>query len=216
VSNDILQPLDFINLIECVNYIKGKQTNKRKYEAKRCNDVLKLIHTDICGPFPKATRNGHRYFITFIDDYSRYGHIYLIKEKAEALDKFQSFKMKVELQLNKRIKAVRSDHGGEYYGRYNGSGEQHQGPLIRYLEECGIVPQYTLLGFLAMNGVTERRNRTLKDMVRSMIARTILPENLWGEALKTATYILNKVPTRATNKNPFEIWVGHKPSLNHF
>ena len=121
VANDILQPLDFTNLNECVNCIKGKQTNKRKYDAKRCNDVLELIHTDICGPFPKATRNGHRYFITFIDDYSRYGHIYLIKEKAEALDKFQSFKAEVELQINKRIKAVRSDRGGEYYGRYDGS-----------------------------------------------------------------------------------------------
>jgi hypothetical protein len=134
VSNDILKPLDFTNLNECVNCIKGKQTNKRKYEAKRCNDVLELIHTDICGPFPKATRNGHRYFITFIDDYSRYGYIYLIKEKAEALDMFQSFKAEVELQLNKRIKAVRSDRGGEYYGRYDGSGEQCPGPFAKYAE----------------------------------------------------------------------------------
>eukprot|EP00253_Pinus_taeda_P017328 PITA_17328 len=121
VSNDILQPLDFTNLSDCVNCIKGKQTNKRKYDAKRCNDVLELIHTNICGPFPKATRNGDRYFITFIDDYSRYGHIYLIKEKAEALDVFIKFKTEVELQLNKRIKSIRSDHGGEYYGRYDGS-----------------------------------------------------------------------------------------------
>ena len=215
VSNDILQPLDFTNLSDCVNCIKGKQTNKHKYDAKRCNDVLELIHTDICGPFPKATRNGDRYFITFIDDYSRYGHIYLIKEKAEALDVFIKFKTEVELQLNKRIKSIRSDRGGEYYGRYDGSGEQRQGPFAKYLEECGIVPQYTLPGSPAMNGVVERRNRTLKDMVRSMIARTTLPENLWGEALKTAAYILNRVPTKAANKTPYELWVGRKPSLNH-
>jgi GAG-pre-integrase domain len=80
VSNDILQPLDFKNLNECVNYIKGKQTNKRKYDVKRYNDILELIHIDICDPFSKATRNDHRYFITFIDDYSRYDHIYLIKK----------------------------------------------------------------------------------------------------------------------------------------
>eukprot|EP00253_Pinus_taeda_P012396 PITA_12396 len=133
----------------------GKQTNKCKYDAKRCNDVLELIHTDICGPFPKATRNGNRYFITFIDDYSRYGHIYLIKEKAEALDVFIKFKTEVELQLNKRIKSIRSDRGGEYYGRYDGSEEQRQGPFAKYLEECGIVPQYTLPGSPAMNGVAE-------------------------------------------------------------
>ena len=121
----------------------------------------------------------------------------------------------MELQLNKRIKSIRSDRGGEYYGRYDGSGEQRQGPFAKYLEECGIVPQYTLPGSPAMNGVAERRNRTLKDMVRSMIARTTLPENLWGEALKTAAYILNRVPTKATNKIPYELWVGRKPGLNH-
>jgi hypothetical protein len=78
------------------------------------------------------------------------------------------------------------------------------------------MPQYTLPGFPAMNGVAERCNHTLKDMVRRMIACTTLPENLWGEALKTAAYILNRVLTRATNKTTFEIWVGHKPSINHF
>jgi hypothetical protein len=69
-------------------------------------DVLELIHTDIYGPFPPATRNGHVFFISFIDDYSRYGYIYLIKEKAQVLDTFKSFKSEVELQLNKRIKCV--------------------------------------------------------------------------------------------------------------
>jgi transposase InsO family protein len=216
VSNEILEPLhDFSDLNNCVNCIKGKQTNLRKYEAKRCSQVLELIHTDICGPFPTPTRNGQRYFITFIDDYSRYGYIYLIKEKAQALDMFKSFKAEVELQLNKRIKAIRSDRGGEYYGRYDGSGEQRRGSFAQFIDECGIVPQYTLPGSPAMNGVSERRNRTLKDMVRSMMSRTTLPQNLWGEALKTAAYILNRVPTKATNKTPYEIWNGRKPNLKH-
>ena len=108
------------------------------------------------------------------------------------------------------------DHGGEYYGRYDGSGEQHPGPFARYLEECGIVPQYTMSGSPSMNGVVERRNRTLKDMVRSMICHSNLPESLWGEALKTATYILNRVSTKTAAKTPYELWVGRKPSLKHF
>ncbi|RVW88555.1 Retrovirus-related Pol polyprotein from transposon TNT 1-94 [Vitis vinifera] len=123
---------------------------------------------------------------------------------------------KVELQLNKRIKSVRFDHGGEYYGRYDGSGEQRPGPFAKYLEECGIVPQYTMPGSPSMNGVAERRNRTLKDMVRSMISHSTLPEKLWGEALKTAAYILNRVPTKAAAKTPYELWTGRKPSLKHF
>ena len=129
---------------------------------------------------------------------------------------FKSFKAEVENQLGKKIKAVRSDRGGEYYGRYDGSGEQRPGPFAKFLEECGIVPQYTMPGMPSMNGVSERRNRTLKDMVRSTISHSILPESLWGEALKTAAYILNRVPTKATAKTPYELWTCRKPALVHF
>jgi transposase InsO family protein len=165
---------------------------------------------------PYGTRNGHVYFINFIDDYSRYGYIYLIKENAQALDTFKSFKFEVELQLNKMIKGVRSNRGGEYYGRSDGSGEQRPGPFAKFLENNGIVPQYTMPSSPAINGVAERRNQTLMEMVRSMISHTSLPLNLWGEALKTAAYILNWVPTKTANKTPYELWTGRKPSLQYF
>jgi hypothetical protein len=77
---------------------------------------LEIIHTDICGPFPVASMGGFNSFITFTDDYSRYGYIYPIKEKSEALDKFKIFKAEVENQHNLKLKVVRSDRGGEYYG----------------------------------------------------------------------------------------------------
>ena len=66
------------------------------------------------------------------------------------------------------------------------------------------------------NGVAERRNRTLKDMMRSMMSRSNLPEYLWGEAIKTTNYILNRVPRKYVPKTPFELWTSRKPSLNHF
>ena len=66
-----------------------------------------------------------------------------------------------------------------------------------------------------MNGVTESKNRTIKDMVRSMISHSNLPKSLWGEALKTAPYIRNRVPTKATAKTPYELWTSKKPSLKH-
>ena len=97
VHNEILDPLNMSDIDPCVQCAKGKQVSVRKYEAIRANDLLELIHTDICGPFQTATRNGHIYFISFIDDYSRYGYIFLIKEKAQALDVFKSFKVEVEL-----------------------------------------------------------------------------------------------------------------------
>ena len=122
------------------------------------------------------------------------------------MDVFKNFKAEVENQLSKKIKVVRSDRGGEYYGRYDGSGEQRPGPFTKYLMECGIVPQYTMSGTPSQNGVAERRNCTLKDMVRSMISHSVLPESLWGEAVKTAVYVLNRSPSKAVVKTPYELW----------
>ena len=192
VSDGILDSLDFTDFEICTNCIKGKQTNTRRFGANRATDVLQLIHTDICGPFPMVSWNGQQYFIMFIDDSSCYGYLYLIHEKSQSLEVFKSFKVEVENQLDKRIKNVRSDRGGEYYGKYDGSSEQRPGPFAKFLEECGIVPQYIMPGSPSMNGVAESRNITLKDMVRSMISHSNLPISLWGEALKTAAYILTE------------------------
>ena len=151
----------------------------------------------------------------FIDDFSKYGYLYLIHEKSQSLDVFKNFKAEVENRLNKMVKSVRSNYGGEYYDRYDGSGKQHQGPYAKFIEESGIIPQYTVPGSHTMNDVAKRRNRTLKDMVRSMISYSTLLESLCGDALKTTAYILNRVPTKATEKNPYELWTDKKPSLKH-
>ena len=156
MSDEILNSLDFTDFDICINCIKGKQTNKRRFEANRTSDVLELIHTDICGPFPTAAWNGQQYCITFIDDFSRYGYIYLLIEKAQSLDVFENSKAKVENQLSKRIKSIKSNCGGEYYGRYDSSGEQRPKLFAKFLGECGIVPQYTMPGSPTMNGVVER------------------------------------------------------------
>ena len=104
-------------------------------------------------------------------------------------------------QLGKIIKIVRSDFGGKYYGKYGVIG-QHMGLFTLCLQDCGIVQQYTMLGTPEQNGVTKRHNKTLKD-IRS---RCNLSEFLWGEALKTTLYILNRVPSKFVSKTPFELW----------
>ena len=196
-----------------VDCCRGKMTKIRKKTAVRSSDLLEVIHTDISGPYT-ATLCRNFYSITFIDDYSRYGYLYLIKEKSESLDKFKFCRTEVEKQLGKVIKVVRSDRGGEYYSKHGNAG-QLKGSFAKYLEDSGIVGQFTMPGSPKQNGVAERRNRTLMEMVRSMISRTNLPDFLWGEALKTALYILNRVPTKAVLLTPFELWTGRKPSLNH-
>ena len=157
---------------------------------------------------------GKNYFITFIDDYSRYMYVYLLHNKYEALDAFKVFKAEVDNQCGKQIQIMRSDRGGEYYGRYTENG-QALGPFTKFLQEHGIGAQHTMLGSPNQNGVAERRNRTLVDMVRSMLSNSNLPKFLWTDALKTAMYILNRVPTKVVPKTPFELWKNWKPSLRH-
>jgi len=87
-----------------------------------------IIHTDIWGPFTTPCMNGQEYFITFIDDFTRYMYLYLLKDKSEALDAFKVYKAEVEKQSGLNIKIVRSDRGGEYYGRFV-DGSQRPGPF---------------------------------------------------------------------------------------
>ncbi|GKA27716.1 putative RNA-directed DNA polymerase [Tanacetum coccineum] len=110
VKDEVLPNLDFSDFEKCVECIKGKMTKGNKKGATRSTGLLELIHTDICGPFPSGI-GGHKSFITFIDDYSRYMYLFLINKKSESLDMFKTFKAKVENQLDHRIKVVRLDRG---------------------------------------------------------------------------------------------------------
>ena len=103
---------------------------------------------------------------------------------------------------------------GEYYGRHTPYG-QVPGPFARFLQENGIVAQYSMSGDPQQNGVAERCNCTHMDMVRSMMSYSTLPLSLWMEALKTATYILNRVPSKLVLKTLYELWTDKKPSVNH-
>ena len=104
---------------------------------------------------------------------------------------------------------------GEYYGRYDET-RRNSGLFAKFLLDCGIDARYTMSGTPQQNGVAERRNRTLLDMVRCMLSNSSLPEFLWGEALRTAAYILNQVPSKSVPKTPYELWSGKKPILHHF
>ena len=97
VNDGVLSTSDFANFETCVDCIKGQQTNKLKIGAKRSSNLLDIIHTDICCLNMEASNT--RYFITFIDDYSRYMYLYLLHSKDEALDAFKVFNAKVEIMV---------------------------------------------------------------------------------------------------------------------
>ena len=122
---------------------------------ERANDLLEIIHTDVCGPMSVEALGGYRYFLTFTDDLSRYGYIYLMKHKFETFEKFKEFQSEVENHRNKKINFLRSDRGGEYLSYEFGL----------HLKQCGIGSQLTPPGTPQCNGASEHHNRTLLDMV---------------------------------------------------
>ncbi|KAM1546338.1 hypothetical protein ACFX10_046560 [Malus domestica] len=201
-----IHPLGNDRMGTCECCLKGKMT-KSPFTGKgeRSTEILGLIHTDVCGPMSTTSRGGFSYYITFTDDHSRFGYVYLMKYKSESFERFKEFKNEVEKQTGKQIKILRSDRGGEYLSN----------EFLDYLKECGIISQWTPPRTPQLNGVSERRNRTLMNMVRSMMSSVDLPVTFWGYALYTAAYLLNRVPSKSVSQTPYEIWHGRKPSLKH-
>ncbi|GJW80206.1 retrotransposon protein, putative, ty1-copia subclass [Tanacetum coccineum] len=186
-QDGLLKSTDDESFDKCESCLSGKMTKKPfPHSNERAKDLLGIIAYDVCGPLRHVSRQGASYFITFTDDYSRYGYVYLLKHKHEVFETFKVFKNKVENQLGKTIKAIRSDRGGEYISQ----------EFKDYLKANGIVQQLTPPYTPQHNGVSERRNRTLLDMVRSMMNLTTLPLSFWDYALESATRILNMVPTK--------------------
>lgn len=144
--------------------------------------------------------------MTFIDDHSRKICAYLIKRKSDVFEVFQKFKNMVEKQSGKCIKTLKIDGGGEYVSNEfqafcNSEGIVHE-----------ITPPYTP----QHNGTVEKRNRTIMNMVRSMLKCKKLPKFLWGEAASTTIYILNRCPTKRLNEvTREEAWSDRKLNGSH-
>ena len=192
----------------CESCLEGKQ-HRSSFPAQsetRAKEPLELVHSDICGKVNSRSLSGAEYFMTFIDDCTRYVWIYLLKHKSEAFEKFREWKASVELETGRKLKVFRSDNGGEFTST----------EFESYLKREGIKHQLTIPKCPEQNGIAERMNRTLMEMVRSMLASSKLPQKFWAEALSTAVYIRNRCPTKAIpDKTPCEALTGVKPGVGH-
>ncbi|GAU32260.1 hypothetical protein TSUD_53880 [Trifolium subterraneum] len=194
---------------KCTHCMKGKQQreNVPKKSHWRASHKLELIHSDICGPINPESNGKKRYFITFTDDMSRKTWTCFISEKSEALSTFQKFKAKVENESKHVIKCLRTDRGGEYTSN----------AFNEFCDGNGIKRQLTASYTPHQNGVSERKNQTIMNMVRCMNSEKNVPKNLWPEAVNWAVHILNRCPTFAVkDMTPQEAWSGSKPSVSHF
>ncbi|MGH7240582.1 MAG: reverse transcriptase domain-containing protein, partial [Candidatus Saccharimonadales bacterium] len=193
---------------DCEACIKGKTHRKpMPYAATHHSTrVLQLVHSDVCGPINTATLGGAKYFVTFIDDYSRYVVVKLMKSKGEVLDHFRLYKAWAENVTGKCITVFRTDGGGEYFSK----------AFDQLLGQSGIARQKSPAYTPQHNGVAERANRTIVECARSMLQEASLDYSYWGEAVMTATYIRNRCPTKSLPAmTPYEAWTGKKPSLAH-
>lgn len=187
----------------------GKQTRDAfpKESQTKTKEKLEIVHTDVCGPMQTDSLDGSRYFLLFVDDFTRMSWVYFLKQKSEVFLMFKKFKALVENQSGCKIKRLRSDGGGEYTSR----------EFNKFCQECGIERQVTVPYSPQQNGVAERKNRSLMEMARTMITDQGLPYKFWAEAVYTSAYLQNRLPTKANEDviTPIEKWSGHKPTVGH-
>ncbi|KAK8944625.1 hypothetical protein KSP39_PZI007680 [Platanthera zijinensis] len=187
--------LDFCET--CV--LRKKHRVKFVTSTQRSKQALEYIHSDVWGPAPEPSLDGARYFVTFIDDFSRKVWIYFLKHKSEVFEKFKVWKTTMEKQTGKRVKYLRSDNGGEYTSA----------EFQKYCNQEGITRHLTIPGTPQQNGMTERMNRTLLERARCMRLFADLPRSFWAEAINTTCYLVNQSPSMSLNlKSPQEVWLG--------
>ena len=201
ISLDLLPKFNIDKQYKCETCVEAKLATASFRSIERSSEPLDLVHTDVCDLKYVQSRGGKSYFITFIDDCTRYCYVYLMRSKDEAIDMFVHYKNEVENQLGKKIKMLRSDRGGEY-----------ESPFAQLCAENGIIHQTTAPYSPQQNGIAERKNRTLKEMMNSLLLGSGAPQNFWGEALLSSNYILNRLPHKKLDKTPYELWKGHAPS----
>lgn len=193
----------------CENCLVGKQKRGSfpKKSSWRASRNLQLIHSDICGPITPASIGRKRYILTFIDDHSRKMWSYIIAEKSEAFGTFKDFKASVEKESGVAVCCLRTDRGGEFCSK----------EFDEFCRTNGIKRQLTAGYTPQQNGVAERRNQTIMNLVRSTLTEKKMPKEFWAEGVRWITYVLNRSPTTALeNQTPEEAWNGFKPDVKHF
>ncbi|CAH0732045.1 unnamed protein product, partial [Brenthis ino] len=177
---------------------KGTRCSFSPTLIPRTKKIGELIYCDIGGPITPISKDGEKYYLTIIDDYSHFMEVSLLKTKDQA--KYYIIKYIRRLRNNDiNVKRIRSDRGREFVND----------DLKLFYEENGIVQETTCSYTPQQNSICERMNRTLADRVRAMLLETNLPKYLWGEAMRCAAYVINRSPTKALEGDtPARVWYG--------
>ncbi|GJT01445.1 putative ribonuclease H-like domain-containing protein [Tanacetum coccineum] len=198
----------FQNDHTCVACQKGKQ-HKASCKAKAVSSIsqtLQLLHMDLFGPTSVRSLNHKTYCLVITDDFSRFSWVFFLRTKDETSAILKDFIRQIENQLNQKVKTIRSDNGTEFKNK----------EVIEFCGIKGIKREYSNARTPQQNGVAERKNRTLIEAIRTMLADSFLPNTFWAEAVSIACYVLNRVlVTKPHNKTPYELLTGKIPIISY-
>ena len=193
----------------CISCLKGKRTRDVIPKKSDVENPRRLhrIYSDVCGPFDVEGYSQCRYFVTFVDGFSHYIRIKPIRTKDEASKVLMNWITRSEVETREQVNFLRTDGGGEYMGN----------DFQKWLKARGIHHEVTNANTPQENGVAERLNRTVLEMVRTMMFDSKLSKAYWTFAVKYAQEILNRLPTRAVSEDrtPHELFLQKKPSVAH-
>ncbi|GJU03820.1 retrovirus-related pol polyprotein from transposon TNT 1-94 [Tanacetum coccineum] len=197
----------FENDQTCVACLKGKQ-HKASCKSKIQNSItqpLFMLHMDLFGPTFVSSLMNKKYCLVVTDDYSRFTWVFFLASKDETSCIFKSFITEIEILVDKKVKIIRCDNGTEFKNRV----------MSEFCEKKGIEREFSVARTPQQNGVAERRNGTLIEVARTMLANSKLPTTFWVEAVNTACYVQNKVLiVKPHNKTPYELFRGRTPALS--
>jgi hypothetical protein len=168
--------------------------------------ILHLIHSDVCIPIPSTSLSGYVYHVSFIDNYSHKTWVHFLKSKHEVLGKFKEFKALTENLSKIKIKILRLDNGGEYTLK----------EFVIFFRDVGIKRELTTHYNPQKYGVEEIKNRTIMEVMKTMMHDKNLAMHLWDEAARTTMYVQNKLSHSALGfKTPKEMFSRKRQKVSH-
>ena len=194
------------NNVTCESCLLGRITRQvaKRHSEEKTKSVLELVHSDVA-QLPDESLGGNKYIVTFIDDYSRFATMYFLKRKNEVFTKLKDFVALAERQTGARLKRLRDDKGSEYISK----------EMKSWMKERGIMYQETHKAAPYENPIAERYNRTIFDKVRTNLAHTNLPQDLWAECAATVNHCKNRLPHATIDDIPYKRWIGNEPMTSN-
>ncbi|GKB69853.1 putative ribonuclease H-like domain-containing protein [Tanacetum coccineum] len=191
----------------CVACQKGKQ-HRASCKTKTVSSIsqpLQMLHMDLFGPTFVKSLMKKMYCLVVTNDFSRFSWVFFLATKDETSEILKTFITGIENLIDLRVKVIRCDNGTEFKNRV----------MNQFCEMKGIKREFSVARTPQQNGVAERKNRTLIEAARTMLADSKLPTTFWAEAVNTACYVQNRVLViKPHNKTPYELFLGRKPALS--